>query len=76
VLHSDKKRRDYRLFIRAAAAKRKREEMVCGTTYSRDGGATPGAEPGRETLVPIVGSELNDSKEHVKKNIAHPETFS
>jgi hypothetical protein len=41
--------------------------MVCGTAYSGDGGATPGAGPGRETLAPIGDSELNDSKGYVKK---------
>jgi hypothetical protein len=67
---------DHRLFIRAAEAKRRREEMACGTAYSGDGGATPSAGPGRETLAPIRGSKMNDSKGYVKKNIAHPETFS
>jgi hypothetical protein len=66
---------NHRLFIKAAA-KRRREETVRGTTYSGDGGMTPGAWPARETLAPIRGSELNDSKGYVKKNVAHPETFS
>jgi hypothetical protein len=66
---------DDRLSIRAAAAKRRREEMVSRTTYSGDSGATPSAGPGRETLALIGGSELNDNKGYIK-NIAHQETFS
>jgi hypothetical protein len=41
--------------------------MACGTTYSGDGGTTPDAGPGHETLAPIAGPELNDSKAPVKK---------
>jgi hypothetical protein len=58
---------DRRLFIRVAAAKRRRGEKVCRTTHSGDDGATPGAVSGREMLALIGDSELNDSKGYVNK---------
>jgi hypothetical protein len=41
-------------------------QMVSGHHYG----------PGRSTLAPIRGWELNDSKGYVKNNLAHSETFS